>query len=634
MKEPDKKHEVEHVAREAGLDMNERVEFLRELFPEAIAEGKVDWDKLRTALGDAVDGKAERYSFSWAGKRDAIRLLQMPSRATLNPAPDESVDWDTTKNAFIEGDNLEVLKLLLKPYYGRVKMIYIDPPYNTGNDFVYPDNYADPLETYLKLSGQKDTDGNLLTTNADTSGRYHSAWLSMMYPRLFMARQLLDDDGAIFISMDDSEITNLRMAMNEVFGEENFVATIVWQKKYSPQNDAKYFSDMHDYIVIYAKSKERWRPTALARTPEQDAAYSNPDNDTRGPWKATDATCNKSKAQRPNLYYPITNPNTGEAILPLETRVWRYARSVHEKKQQDNRVWWGADGKNKVPAYKSFLSEVKQGRVPTTWWPYQEAGHNQSARQTLNALIEENPFDTPKPVELMKKLLEVGLESEDAIVLDFFAGSGTMAQAVLEFNRANQTNHRFLLVQLQEPLKSPRTFKGKRLLSTISDLCVERIRVVIEKLRAEKQDKLKLAERFEPEDLGLRVYKLAESNYKPWAGVADNDPDKYVAELEMFADPLKDKWQPESVMYEVAVKEGYGLSLSIAKVDGVKKNEVFRITDADKGQSFLICLDNKLDQQTPRELELKKDDLLVCRDIALTDELAANLALQCRLKTV
>src|SRR5579864_535178 len=278
----------EHVAATAGDVLEAQIARLREVFPEVVVEGKIDWEKLRITLGSAAESGPGRFLFSWAGRDDAVSLLQTPSRATLIPCPEESVSFESTGNAFIEGDNLEVLKLLFKPYFGRVKMIYIDPPYNTGQDFIYPDNYADPLATYLQLTGQVDSAGNLLTSNPETSGRYHSAWLSMMYPRLFLARQLLAEDGAIFVSIDDHEMHHLRLVMNEVFGEENFVATVIWQKVYSPKNSAKHFSADHDYIVVYARRADIWRPELLPRTEEMEARYDNPDNDPRGPWKAGD----------------------------------------------------------------------------------------------------------------------------------------------------------------------------------------------------------------------------------------------------------------------------------------------------------------------------------------------------------
>jgi adenine-specific DNA-methyltransferase len=613
---------------------------LRTLIPQAFTEGKIDPDKMRATLGDLADDRPERYSFSWFGKRDAIRLLQAPSRATLIPARDESLDFDTTQNLFIEGDNLEVLKLLHKPYFGRVKMIYIDPPYNTGNDFVYPDNFADPLDTYLKLTGQKDSEGNLLTSNPETGGRYHSAWLSMMYPRLFLARQLLREDGVIFVSIDDHEVHNLRLLMNEVFGEENFVDCIVWQKKVSPSNDAKWFSSDHDYLVVYAKSKEIWRPQRLKRTEKQKGYYKNPDNDPRGDWNSATYTCNKSKKQRPNLYYPIVNPNTGQEIWPRETAVWAYSREENKKHAEENRIYWGVDGKAKMPRMKTFLFDAKDV-VPRSIWPYSEVGHTQEATQEFMSFFPEGGFDSPKPSRLIKRVLQLSSNSND-LVLDFFAGSCTTAQAVLELNREDGGNRRFIMVQLPEPIvraihESPQQFP------TIAEIGKERIRRVVTRMKdltpgpspkgrgeQARQLGMPLETRATPEDLGFKVFKLAQSNYRQWEG-AQPDAAAFTRQAELFADPLVEGWQLENVLYEVALKEGYGLNVQVEEtaVKGVQ-----RVTDPDKDQSFYLTLAGKLALKNLRPLDLKKDDLFICRDSALDDEAAANLALQCRLKTI
>ena len=642
-KQREKRH-GEPVAREAGLDMSERVEFLRELFPEAFAEGKVDWDKLKIALGEAVDAGPERYSFTWAGKRDAIRLLQMPSRATLNPARDESVDWDTTKNAFIEGDNLEVLKLLLKPYYGQVKMIYIDPPYNTGNDFVYPDNYADPLDTYLKLTGQKDSDGNLLTTNADTSGRYHSAWLSMMYPRLFLAKQLLREDGVLFVSIDDNEFHNLRFTLNEVFGEENFVASITVEG--NPRGrDYGGVARMHDYLLIYSKSEL----SELRGLENPDKTF--PYSDAHGGFEVRELR-NRNIAfhigNRPNLHYPFyvnENKKDSNGFFEIALEPQPGWREVYPKESQGYKtVWrWGKERAAKYLNTEIVAKKMGSGdyqivekyrkttKLARTIWTDKDV-NTEKGTLLVKELFDAKVFSFPKPVEMMQRIVEMST-SDDDLILDFFGGSSTTAHAVFLQNRSDGGSRNFILVQLPEPTE-PQSQAHKSGFHNLAMIGAERIRRAIKVLKSDKQNKLKLSERSEPEDLGFRVYKLAESNYKPWTGVEDNDPDKYAAELEMFADPLKDEWTPVSVMHEVAVKEGYGLGLNIAQVDGVKSNKVYRVSDPDKEQSFFICLDNKLDPQTPRELALQKDDTFVCRDIAMTDELEANLALQCRLKTV
>ncbi len=618
------KVEKEHVRKTSADVRAERVAALRELFPEAVTEGKVDFDRLREALGDAVDERAERYSFSWAGRREAIRLLQSPSRAALVPVNDEAVEAETTNNLFIEGDNLEVLKLLYKSYAGRVRMIYIDPPYNTGSDFIYPDNFRDPLASYLKLTRQRDAEGNLLTSNPEKSGRYHSAWLSMMYPRLFVARALLREDGVIFISIDDHELHNLRMIMNELFGEENFVAQIEWQKRYTRSNNTDGFTSVIDHILVYARSAS-FRPNLFEREREANRRYANPDRDPRGPWKATPFLNQVAPRKRPNLCYEIVNPNTGERTLP-DKKAWRSERSVFERLQKEGRLWWGKDGKSPVPDIKTFLSEVRQGMTPINFWDYGFAGHTDAANAEIKELFEEKVFDTPKPSRLIRRMLEIATSAENAdIILDFFAGSCTTAHAVLEQNQKDGGNRRFIMVQLPEPT-------GTLPFSTIAEIGKERIRRVIGKLRGREGDKLKL-EGNEPRiDLGFRVFKLNESCFHSWQEAEERDPQAYVKAMELYLDPLVPGWKPVDVIWEVALKEGYGLNSRITHLSGLESEALYRVIDHDLDQSFYICLDDEVSPDIASCLNLQKDDLLICRDAALTDETAANLALQCRTK--
>jgi len=591
-----------------------RLAILKEELPEIWTEGKIDFDKLKETLGETIDDSSERYSFSWSGKRDALRILQTPTRGTLVPARDESIDFDETENLFIEGDNLEVLKLLYKSYFRRVKLIYIDPPFNTGGDFIYPDNFRDPLEPYLKLVGDMDEEGNLLTTNPDTSGRFHSSWLSMMYPRLFIARQLLTDDGAIFVEIDDNEVHNLRMIMNEIFGEENFVATIIWQKKFSPQNDAKWLSDNHDFILCYAKNKDTWSPTLLPRTEEHDSRYSNIDNDPRGPWSSGDLSV---KTYSEAYDYPITTPS-GRVVNPPKGYCWRVSPSGFEELVKDNRIWFGHDGNN-VPRIKRFLSEVQQGIVPLTIWTYNEVGHNQEAKQELKAIMEgvEIVFDTPKPVRLLEKIIHIGTNSDKQdIILDFFAGSCSTAHAVMTKNIKDQGNRQFICVQLPEPTGTPSY-------PTVADLGKERIRRAGKKLRETPQST--------NIDTGFRVYKLAETNYKAWEGVKEQTIDDYLETVEEHLDPLKSGWITEDLVYEVALKEGYPLTANIETLV-TESNKVFKVSAEEN--HFYICLDKEIQQTTIDQLNPDKEILLVVRDKALTDTQAANLALQCKLKTL
>jgi adenine-specific DNA-methyltransferase len=634
---------IEHVERSSADLLAENVAELKRLFPEAVTEGKVDFAKLREALGDVVDDRPERYSFTWAGKRDAIRLLQTPSRATLVPAPKESVNFDSTNNVFIEGENLEVLKLLYKSYAGRVKMIYIDPPYNTGNDFIYPDNFADPLDTYLKLTGQKDSEGNLLTSNPETSGRYHSAWLTMMYPRLFVARQLLSDEGIMFVSIDDTELPRLRTLLDEVFGEEEFIGTFIWKSRHNVDSrDKTGVSSDHEYVVCYGKR--------LQGKEKDLEKYSDPDNDPRGPWMSDNMLGLATKDKRPNLHYDLIDPKTN-INYGCPEKGWRFDKRNMARKIADKRILWPGSSSGR-PRHKKFLNELKSrftGLSTLLNVPYTSAG-----TQELRTILGAEIFDFPKPVGLLKALVKQG-NGEDDVYLDFFAGACPFAQAVLEQNREDGGSRRFLVVQLPEPCAEGSAAR-KAGFKNIADIGKERIRRVIKKLKDDAKGKLDLKDREEPEDLGFKVFKLAESNYRPWKGVEEKDGAAFATTMEMFIDPLLPGWKPTNVIYEVALKEGYSLTSQITEVypqisrisqsekearkqsvksaQSADENTVHRVTDADKGQSFLICLDDKLKAAAIKALGLKKDDLFICRDVALTDEQAANLALQCKLKTI
>ncbi len=619
------------VERQSVDLVKENIARLKELFPEAVSEGKVDFEKLKATLGEIVDDRPERYSFTWAGKRDAIRLLQVPSRATLKPCPGESVNWDTTKNLFIEGENLEVLKLLYKSYAGRVKMIYIDPPYNTGNDFIYPDDFSDPLENYLAMTGQKDAEGNLLTSNPETSGRYHSAWLSMIYPRLFIARQLLSEEGAILVTVDDTELASLRLLMNEVFGEENFVIQIEWEKRYTRSNNTDGFTSVIDHILLYRRSA-LFSPNLLRRDEAADERYHNPDNDPRGPWKAVPFLNPLSPEERPNLAYEIVNPNTGETIHPTR-KAWRASRSVFEQHLKDNRIWWGKDGCSRIPNVKRFLSEVREGMTPINLWKHEFAGHTDVANKEIGELFGDKVFDTPKPSLLIQRMIQLCTQpDEDDYILDFFAGSSTTAHAVLKQNMEDGGNRRFIMVQIPEPVPSSSPAR-KAGFQSIAEIGKERIRRISSELQADRETHLEF-DRDVPVDLGVRVFTLTESSFRQWRGVDTKHPDDYGDEMQLFTDPLLPTWHIDTALWEIILKEGYSLSSTITATDAVNHNQVFHVVDSEREQSFHICLDDTLDEDTSKAMQLDKADLFICRDTALNDESAANLALQCKLKTI
>ena len=613
----DKQKKVEQFS--ASL-VSDRKEGLKNLFPECFTENKIDFQKLREVLGESVEEGPERYHFTWAGKRDAIQLLHNPTRATLIPCPEESIDFETTGNIFIEGDNLEVLKLLYKPYFGRVKAIYIDPPYNTGGDFVYPDNYTDSLNPYLRLTGQKDGSGNLLTSNLETSGRYHSAWLTMMYPRLFLARQLLQEDGIIFVSIDDHEVHNLRLLMNEVFGEENILQQIVWQRS-AGVNTAKHFVVTHEYILTYAKNKESLAKLRLPLSDEQKAEYTGQDewHSILGPYKvARSLSLDRPISPSPALRYEIECP---DGTKVFDEWMWKESRFLEAKRE--NKIVFRKDSRGKWKVeYKKYLKESE--RIPRSLLTKMEK-NSQGTAQLRDILDVADILNNPKPVGLIKHLLQFSTDP-DSIVLDFFAGSCSTAQAVLEMNEEDGGNRRFMMVQLPEP--TPEESKARKAgYETISDIGKERIRRVLAKMEEGNLF-------HESADLGVRVFKLTESNYRLWNGIEDED-ESHAEQIQLFADnPLIEGWRPEDVIYEVAVKEGYRLDSFIAPVVGIEKNTIFRVVSADKQQSFFICLDEELFQDELNKLGLATDDLFVCRDQALDDTKATNLYLQCRLKTI
>lgn len=628
------KSKIERIYKESPDLLKESVERLKELFPGIVSEGKIDLSRLRDIIGDEVDERPERYSFTWAGKRDAIRMLQAPSRATLVPTPEESVNFDQTNNIFVEGENLEVLKLLYKSYAGRVKMIYIDPPYNTGQDFIYPDNFSDPLDTYLKLTEQKDSEGNLLTSNPETSGRFHSAWLSMMYPRLFVARQLLREDGVIFISINDNEVYNLRLLMNDIFGEENFLTQFVWHSKKGGGGDVANVVVEHEYILAYARSI-----TAGALTKQEVEALPLDQEDEKGPYRKG-RELNKwgagsARQDRPTMFFPIPGPN-GEEVYPIrndgsEGR-WRWGKkkilqivergdALFEKRANGTFIVYEKI-RNTGPRLKTYRSLLL------------DVGTVADGTSQLKELFDDKcPFDFPKPTSLLLHLLKVGTEEESDIVMDFFSGSCTTAHAVIEANRKNEQCLQYIMVQLPEA--TVEDSKARQMgFNTIAEVGKERIRRVIKKIKEEDNTTLDLGGQRALLDLGFRVYRLAESNYKTWKGIENRNGKNYSETMEMFTDPLAKGWKPINVIYEVALKEGYSLNIKMDEVKGVKGNRVYQVIDPEKWQSFMICLDNDMKQTSVKALNLKKDDLFICRDAALTDELAANLALQCKLKTI
>ena len=610
------------VRRESTPPAQDRLEALKALVPEAFSEGRLDLERLRQALGEAAADGPERYAFTWAGRGEAIRLLRVPTRATLAPAPAAAVNFEEARNVFIEGDNLEALKLLYKGCAGRVKMIYIDPPYNTGGEFVYPDDYSDPLGTYLRITAQSDRRGNLLTSNPETSGRYHSAWLSMMYPRLFLARQLLRDDGIIFVSIDEHERHNLQLLMNEIFGEENLVADLIWKKKSGGGSDVKEIVVDHEYILAYGRS----RPTALF--PDKGAAATTRYNETddEGRRYSLDRLDKPSLGYQASLDFPIEGPDGRTYRVPhadprRKIARWRWSRQRVEERYDELVFRW---------PHVYTRNYEKQGSRPRSLLVDRRFGRTRTGKTDLAAVFGSEVLERAKPVRLIKHLCAIATGPED-LVLDFFAGSGTTGQAVMELNREDGGRRRWILVQLPEPTGEQSVARAEGL-GTISGICAERLRRSIARLR--KGGSGPAVEDEGPEDLGFRLFRLAESNFRPWSAPGEPDPREYERALEDFVDPLVEGWQPLDVLFEVALKEGFGLDCRVARLDGTGDNTIYRVTDEEREQSFHLCLDGELGADTLRSLGLGREDLLICRDAALTDEAAANAALGCRLKTL
>ncbi|HCG7540878.1 TPA: site-specific DNA-methyltransferase [Vibrio parahaemolyticus] len=597
-----------------SLDItNQNIDQLKQLFPDVFSEGKIDFEALRAQLidngGEVVTDGEERYNFTWNGKTKARQIAQTPSTGTLRPCKEESVNWDTTENLFIEGDNLEVLKLLQKSYHKKVKMIYIDPPYNTGNDFVYKDNFHNNIKNYLDITNQLDENGKAFGTNVDTSGRYHSDWLNMIYPRLKLARNLLNEEGLIFISIDDKELPNLRAICNEIFGEDNFIANFIWEKRTNREN-RKVVSSRHDYIVCFAKNVNATE-RALKQLPMNAKAlanYKNPDDDPRGDWKSDPATAQGGHGTK-SQFYTLVAPNGKQHELE-SGRCWLYTQPVMEEAIKDGRIWFGRDG-NGVPRIKTYLNAKERGLTPETILFASEVGTNESAKNSLKKLFDGHAaFDTPKPVELIKTLMQMGLDGED-IILDFFAGSGTTAQAVYELNQDDNKNRKFILVQLPEATntKSEAIKLGYK---TINQVTKDRLKYSIEKCS-------------ESESLGFKVLKLDDTNIRPW----DADFENLEQVLQQATKSIKDGRSSEDVLYEIFLKYGYDLTTTV-ETEVVNGKNVFVVGAG----ALFVCLDDEITTDTVEGIAKLKEKYdpettqVVFKDEGFADDRVKTNAIQ------
>ena len=565
----------------------------------------IDFDKLRQLLSsDIVEGNEERYQFTWPDKRKAILAANAPINATLRPCPEESMDFDTTQNLYIEGDNLDVLKCLKETYLHKVKMIYIDPPYNTGNDFVYEDDFAESAAEYLANSGQFDEQGNRLVTNTESNGRFHTDWLNMIYPRLKVARDFLTEDGVIFISIDDNEVENLRKVCDEIYGESNFIATLVWERAYSPKNDAKYISNSHDYVLMYAKSAANFVIGRLERTAEANARYSNPDNDPRGVWKPSDMSVKTYNAE---CDYSITTPS-GRVVEPPAGRCWRLSRNAFRERLQDNRIWFGSDG-NSVPCIKRFITELKHdGMAPTSILFYKDVGHSQEGAQEVVSLFgDKGVFDGPKPVRLLERLITLANLKEDSIVLDFFSGSATTAHAVMKKNAEKAKHSRFIMVQLPEEVSDKKKDQGYK---NICEIGKERIRRAGAKIKADSPLTTQHL------DTGFRVLKLDSSNMKD----VFYSP-KETSQLEMFTlvDNVKDDRTSEDLLFQVMLELGATLDSKIeeSEVDG---KTIFNVSDG----YLVACFDQEVSDDVVKAIAKMQPTYAVLRDTSMADDATAT----------
>ena len=632
---------------------DENYKKLSELFPNAVTEtidettGEViraiDKDVLMQEINThVVDGKEERYQFTWPDKKKSVLLANSPIAETLRPCRDESVDFDNTENLYIEGDNLDVLKLLQETYLGKVKMIYIDPPYNTGNDFVYNDDFSESIDDFLDRSGQFDEDGNRLFHNTESNGRFHTDWLNMIYPRLKIARNLLSDDGVIFISIDDNEQENLKKICDEILGSQNFVAQVIWERAFSPINLMKHFSPSHDYILCYAKNIELAICNGIPRSEEANDRYSNPDNDPRGVWSSSDISV--GPAVQENVY-PITTPS-GRVVEPPAGRSWSLSKNAFLERLHDNRIWFGPDG-NGVPRIKRFLSELKKsGITPMTIWKHTEVDHSQGATQKLAKLFDGKKFfDYPKSVELIKRCLQLYSDS-DCYIIDFFSGSATTAHAVMQLNAEDGGHRKFIMVQLPEKTdEKSEAFKAGY--KNICEIGKERIRRAGKKIKAqlmaEGKETRDIAEKKaqgnavatskaywidSPEyksankqmasdlDTGFRVLKLDSTNMKE---VYYNPAEITIDTIMGTVDNIKEDRTPEDLLFQVMLDLGVLLSSKIEQ-STIGGKTVFNVED-----SYLIaCFDDNVTDEVITAIAKQKPYYFVMRDSSMANDSVAT----------
>jgi len=614
--------EIEKLDLKSVDIVEEKREQLKALFPEAFTEGqKIDFERLKLALGEMVDPGKERYGMNWPGKADCFKIIQQPSIAALTPARDESVAFDTTENLFIEGDNLEVLKLLQKSYFGKVKMIYIDPPYNTGNDFIYPDDYSESLDTYLRYTGQIDNEGRKYSTNTEADGRFHSKWMNMMYPRLFLARNLLREDGVIFISIDDHEVSNLRKLCDEIFGEVNFIEQIIWKKRYGGGAKEKHLVSVHEYILVYAKQIESigelfvpYSQVAIERY------YTQKDEriEERGPYRTHPLEATKSMGERRNLVFPITAPD-GTEVMPKRQWLWSKDRVTQALSKGDLAFLRDKDGNWSVHTKQYLKDENGDIRKSKAFSIIDNVFTQHGTNEIIDLFGDAQIFPFPKPIGLLKPLLDL-VADKDSIILDFFAGTASSTHAVLELNK-DGGNRKFIMVQLPEPTDE-NSEAHKAGYKTIADIGKERIRRVIKRIKDEQEKKKDMFSGDKPQpDLGFKVFKLQPSNFKLWDGDVAKDEEAIKKQIELFVEHINPQSSQEDILYEILLKSGFPLTTKIEKTV-LAERDVFSIADG----SMLICLEKDLTPEVIKEMAEMKPVRVVCLDEGFkgNDQLKTN----------
>lgn len=608
----------------------ERVKELKKIAPEAFADGKINWETLKEALGEHLEeenSEIEHFGLFWPGKREARKIASIPSQGTLIPFSGEGLNTDgspdndgtnNSHNIFIEGENLEVLKILQKSYVGRIKMIYIDPPYNTGNDFVYDDNFTEPLLEYLRRTGQLDEEGKPISTNKKSDGRFHSKWLSMMYPRLKLARILLKEDGVIFISIDENEVHNLRAILNEVFGEENFIATLVWKSRQNKDNrNVTGVSIDHEYIICFSKTNKENSIRGEERKLEQ---YTNPDNDPRGPWVSGNMVGILPQNLRPNCHYDLIHPNTkinyGKPKLG-----WRYDKNTMGRLILENRILWPQSAEGR-PRRKVFLTELKNDYTGLSSI-FGEKIFTRDGTKEIDDLFGYKAFDFPKPSGILKELIIQGTD-EDDIILDFFAGSASLAQAILELNESLNIRRSFICVQFPEELdKNSEAYKNG--LKNIAEIGKERIRRVCKNLKSQTGPHI---------DLGFKCFRLENSNFKQIGSYQGKNPEALTIHFDESVQTLVENWTILGLITEIMLIEGFSLDSNCVQSSKFINNKVFNITNENTDQSLIACLDLKVPYDVTDSLSLKENEIFVCFDSAITDQDKLRLSDKGLIKTI